>query len=160
MFCVKIFIFHSLLTRSVPDPLLCSDGVQGHACVSKRQRSVRPAVKWRMFVRHVCSTWNMVSLCDWLLMICNCNVACLLFLLIAEAFTWEFNPLVAHCFSQVCLSRSETQGCQLKMMFPSQMSTKSTTHRTWRERYNSIFLCRKNYCLFILIFIQLQYKQN
>lgn len=47
--------------RSVLDPLLCSAGVQGHVCVSRRLKSVRHAVKWRMFVRHACWIWSMVS---------------------------------------------------------------------------------------------------
>lgn len=38
-------VFHSSPVRSVLDPLPCSDGVRGHGCVSRRQRSVRPAVK-------------------------------------------------------------------------------------------------------------------
>lgn len=55
------FFFYPFI-RFVHVPLLCSDGVQALACASKRQRSVRPAVKWKTFVRRVCSTWSMVSL--------------------------------------------------------------------------------------------------
>lgn len=47
--------------RSVPGPLLCSGGVRALACVSRRRKSVRPAVKWKTFVRRVCSTWSTVS---------------------------------------------------------------------------------------------------
>lgn len=58
----KTFTFHTLLNRSVPGHLRFSGGVQGHVCVSKRRRSVRPAVKLKMSVRHVFLTWNMVSI--------------------------------------------------------------------------------------------------
>lgn len=50
----------------------------------------------------------------------------------------DFNSLVTFCVLQVCLSRSETLGCQWKTRFPSQMWTKSITHRTWRERYTCL----------------------
>lgn len=43
---VRIFIhFLSLHFRSVLDPSLCFDGVQGQGCVLRRQRSVRPVAK-------------------------------------------------------------------------------------------------------------------
>jgi hypothetical protein len=33
------------VSRSVPDPSQCSDGVREHACASRRPRSARPAVR-------------------------------------------------------------------------------------------------------------------
>lgn len=59
----KILTFHTMLNRSVLGHLRFSGGVQGHVCVSKRRRFVRPAVKLKMCARHVFSTWNMVSIC-------------------------------------------------------------------------------------------------
>lgn len=59
----KTFTFLIFFNRSVLGHLQFSGGVQGHVCVSRRQRFVKPAVKLKMSVRHVFSTWNMVSIC-------------------------------------------------------------------------------------------------
>lgn len=69
-----------------------------------------------------------------------------LFLWVAASRNSEFNPLDASCVWQVCPSRSETPDSLLKMRFPSQMSIKSTTHRTWRERYNCFLVIVKYKC--------------
>jgi len=61
-FSKHLNIFQCLPVRSALDPLPCSDGARAHGCVSRRQKSVRPAAKWKMFVRHVFWTWSMVSL--------------------------------------------------------------------------------------------------
>lgn len=52
--------------------------------------------------------------------------------LLSEALSIRLNVFLVW---QDCPSRSEIQGLQLKRTFQGQMWTRSTTHRTWNERY-------------------------
>lgn len=144
----EVFTFHTLLNRSALGHLRFSGGVQGRVCVSRRRRFVRPAAKLKMSVRHVSLTWNMVSLCTLGFLWHEIKMR-----LLGDAWkiTW-------HLFLvwQDCPSRSETRGFQLKRTFQGQMWTRSTTHRTWNERY--FFLSEKPVEVFFAHLVQLLYN--